>query len=646
MPRSVKAKSPASPDAIAQVVINGDWVSPWENSSALAVVRTPSGQITAVNRSFALKFGKPTASWLDVDFASLLHPLDLLRWRAESARLFEAPHRVEFELRQRCALGWRWISWEEMALFAPDGSVSHVRAIGRDVTREKQAAEHAFMLGSAIEQSPVGVLITDLDGGAHYINQTFAQVSGYTLEDLIDRPVSLLREAHPSDEAYSGFLSKLREGKDWHGEAQLQRRDGSVLWEKLHVTPIRASDGAIHHLLCLREDITEQKRLEAQLRQAQKMESLGTLAGGIAHDFNNMLAIINGYAEVCINKPAIRQDEALHRYMREIHSATQRAVGLVQRILTFSRKTESRVAPLNLNKVLRELTNLLSETFPRTITFELDIDEALPLVLVDPNQMQQVVMNLCVNARDAMPKGGRLSLRTHAVPGASLLHIQGDPAKTYACLEVADSGCGMPPEIIQRIFEPFFTTKHDSGGTGLGLAVVYGIIYNHKGMLDVRSTVGEGTTFYAYFPIQSGQGEASSGAAVQATLAEFPVGTESILVVEDEVSLRNLLCNVLGPCGYTVHTARDGRDAVQQIRQEDLKIDAVILDLNMPGLHGIEVFRQLVKLRPEVRTLVVSGNITPEMKAELKDLGQKDFILKPYRLDEICGRLRRLLDAR
>ncbi len=633
----------ADPSALALAIIQGDWVSPWENSNFFAVARDTTGAIISVNRAFARKFGRPTGAWQGFDLIRLLHAQDQAQWQGLVAQLHKAPHRIEHETRWMTAQGWRWISWEETALLDESGAISLYRSVGQDVTREHQASEHAYMLTSAVEQSPVGILLTDLVGAAHYVNPTFTNVTGYSLEDLMNRQRSVLRDAHPSDEAYHNFMADIRAGKEWHGEAQFTRRDGGTVWENLHVSAVRNHQGTITHLLCLREDITERKRLEAQLRQAQKMESIGTLAGGIAHDFNNMLAIINGYAEVCMTRPAIQQDEVLKRYMREIHGAAQRAVGLVQRILTFSRKAEVRVIPLHLNKLLRELGNLLSETFPRTVCFDLDLQDNLPQLLADQNQMQQVIMNLCVNARDAMPKGGTITIQTRVCKGVELAQLQANPALDYVCLQVSDTGIGIPQEIIQRIFEPFFTTKQDSGGTGLGLAMVYGIIQSHNGLLDVRSTPGVGSSFILYFPISA---HAPEQAVVpqQRVLSEFPGGSESVLVVEDELSLRNLLCNVLGPCGYTVHTARDGGDALSIIRDKSIRIDAVILDLNMPQVHGIEVYRDLIRVRPGTPALVVSGNITTEMQAELTQLGQKHFIHKPYRLEEICGRLRQVLD--
>jgi nitrogen-specific signal transduction histidine kinase len=397
--------------------------------------------------------------------------------------------------------------------------------------------------------------------------------------------------------------------------------------------------GEITNLLCLREDITIRRRLEEQLRQAQKMESLGTLAGGIAHDFNNLLAVINGYTELSQMKSS--EDPVLQKNLREIKRATQRATGLVRQILTFSRKAEADFTPLDLNQLVRDLVTLLSETFPRPITFNLALMEALPPLLADQNQLQQIVLNLCVNARDAMPAGGTISLTTSIVPGQALTHLGATGDRTYACLQTGDTGEGMTPEVRARIFEPFFTTKSEKG-TGLGLAVVYGIVASHHGFIEVDSTLNVGSTFRIYLPL--------SGATLQAPEApqpnHFPGGQESLLVVDDEGPLRNLLKVAFVRKGYRVVSASDGLEAIDLINDPACTIDAVLLDFNMPGATGLQVMKAISVRRPGLKVLVLSGHLTPQIRAEFEQLGQKDFVNKPYALDELGRHLRALLDAR
>jgi two-component system, cell cycle sensor histidine kinase and response regulator CckA len=407
------------------------------------------------------------------------------------------------------------------------------------------------------------------------------------------------------------------------------------------VSSIRNEAGEITNLLCLREDITDRKQLEEQLRQSQKMESLGTLAGGIAHDFNNMLAIIHGYAELCLNRVG-DQDEKLRKYLREVHSAAQRACGLVRQILIFSRKTEVHFTLVSLPQLVRELAALMAETFPRTIAFDVDLDDTLPDLRGDQNQLQQIIMNLCVNARDAMPSGGTLSILLRRLSGQSIERFKADPTLYYACLEVGDTGIGMSAEVQARIFEPFYTTKQAAGGTGLGLAVVYGIILNHFGFIDVKSKPGEGSTFSVYLPLTSAK---SGMPTITTTFGEFPPGTESVLVVEDEQSLRGLLSLVLKQKGYRVQAAADGLVAAELLVSSPEAIDVILLDFNMPGIDGIEVYKTALRTRPNARVIVISGNLTAEAKAEFIRLGQKDFLDKPFRLEDIGQRMREVLET-
>jgi nitrogen-specific signal transduction histidine kinase/ActR/RegA family two-component response regulator len=403
---------------------------------------------------------------------------------------------------------------------------------------------------------------------------------------------------------------------------------------------MRNPAGEINNLLCLREDITSRKALESELRQAHKMESLGTLAGGIAHDFNNLLAIIHGYSEFCLQGGA--DAAVLQKSLQEIHRAAQRASGLVKQILTFSRKAEIRYTPVDLNQLVRDLIALMAETFPRTVTFQLNLADKLPPLLADQTQLQQIVLNLCVNARDAMPQGGSITVTTGMKLGAELQsrHHGAEPARRYATLDVSDTGTGMTPEVRARIFEPFFTTKAANQGTGLGLAVVYGIATSHQGFIDVDSTMGVGSTFHVYLPLAAD----TTMATPAASNSEFPSGTESILVVEDEGPLRTLLAAAFTRKGYRVTTAATGLEAIEVIGDLARPLDAVLLDLNMPGTNGVQVLKVIRACRPNLPVLVISGHITPDVRTEFQQLNQRDFVQKPYRLDEVGRRLRALFE--
>ncbi|MBM3853366.1 MAG: response regulator, partial [Verrucomicrobia bacterium] len=556
-----------------------------------------------------------------------------------AAELSHPPHRATRQDRWRTPQGVRWFAWEEVALCDPDGGCFAIRAVGHDMTRQKLAEEQFYRLSRAVEQSPVSIVITDVDGRAQYVNSKFTSVTGLTLEGILESGVEVLRVGHKDESVYAAMLQGVRAGGEWRGELATPRQQGEPVWEAVKISCLRNPAGEITNLLCLREDISERKQLEQELRQAQKMESLGTMAGGIAHDFNNLLAIINGFAELCQQcKPS---PDVLQHNLGEIQRAAQRASGLVKQILTFSRKAPVKFAPMDVNLLTREIIALLAETFPRNISFQTRLHEGLPHLHADQNQIQQIVLNFCVNARDAMPQGGTITLTTKLDSGASLARLGADPARRYARLAVADTGTGMTPEVRARIFEPFFTTKPVNQGTGLGLAVVYGIVTAHQGFIDVESTPGAGSTFNVFLPLAETR-EVSTPTAVRNE--SFPGGTESVLIVDDEEAIRSLLEKALRWKGYQTTTATNGLEAIELLADPTRRIDAMLLDINMPGATGPQVLKVARVTRPDAGVLVISGHLTPATRAEFEKLGHRDFVQKPYKLEEIGRRLREVLD--
>lgn len=614
-----------------------EWLGAWVHSTDAAYCRAPDGRLLAANPAFVRKFGRNGTLAPGLRLADLIHRDEIAMVEACTEVVRRPPHAVTAEHRWRTVHGIRWFAWEETALHDASGAVVGVRAIGRDVTRQHLAEEQYQRLSLAVEQSPVAIVITDLEGRAQYVNPKYTEVSGRTLEDLIDGNIAVLRDGHPDEASFQACLTTVRAGGEWRGELITRRAPSATVWEAVKVVGLRGPGGSLTSLLCLREDITSRKQLEHDLRQAQKMESLGTLAGGIAHDFNNLLAIINGYAEFCLQQGG--SADFVQKGLREIHRATRRASGLVNQILTFSRKNEPRISAVDLNALVRELVALMAETFPRTVSFNLELCDHLPPLAADPNQLQQVVLNLCVNARDAMPGGGVITLTTRLDPAAA----SGEgPEAPHACLQISDTGTGMPPEVRTRIFEPFFTTKSAQEGTGLGLAVVYGIVTGHRGAISVESTPGTGSTFTVRLPLS----ETTGTTTTPPTTAAFPGGNESLLIVDDEAALRSLLATTLGAKGYRTHSTANGREAISMVTDATRYFDAILLDLNLPGATGLEVFQAIRQHRPELKIIVTSGHITAGARAAFSAHAACVLIPKPFALDNVGRHLRALLDGR
>jgi signal transduction histidine kinase/ActR/RegA family two-component response regulator len=386
---------------------------------------------------------------------------------------------------------------------------------------------------------------------------------------------------------------------------------------------------------------TKRKRLEQQLVQAQKMEGLGTLAGGIAHDFNNILAIILGYTNKLESSHA--KPHEFPGAIKVIKDAVERGAALVQQLLTSARQTEARFSSVDLNALVRELERMLQATFPKTISFHLELESDLPVVTADKSQIHQVLLNLCVNARDAMPNGGTLSLLTSITPGADLTEMfTGVTAENYACIRVRDTGIGMSRQVKSHIFEPFFTTKERGKGTGLGLSVVYGVVNNHRGFVQVESEPGAGTSFIIYLPVKHVAAEQLGPDRTGAPRQNIP---QTILLVEDEDMLRDLGVSILESEGFRVLPAKDGVEAVALFETHNDEIGLVVCDLGLPRLGGREAFLKMKESRPGVRAIVASGYLEPAIRSEMLKAGVIDTIQKPYDFNDLLAKIRSIIGS-
>jgi len=519
--------------------------------------------------------------------------------------------------------------------------------VARDISERKKSEESMRKLLGAIEQSAEVIFMTERDGTITYVNPAFERVYGYTETEVVGHTPRVLKSGVSTQGDYASFWQKVLAGESLHLELVNKTKSGQLITVESSVSPLLDGEGAIIGFIAIQNDITERKRsqeehkvLEAQLLQAQKIESVGTLAGGIAHDFNNILGIILGHATLLD-----RMCEDPSKFLRSrdaIVTAVQRGASLVQQILTFARKTEVSFETIQVNETITELVKMLEETFPKTISFSLQLSPVVTRMHADRTQLHQTLLNLCVNARDAMPDGGLLSIQTTAVDGADLYRAFPDAdQEKYLCITVADTGMGMDEATRRRLFEPFFTTKPTGKGTGLGLAVVHGIMKSHQGHIQVDSAPGKGTAFHLYFPMP--EHEAGIQQMESSVESQPDGGKETVLFVEDEIELRDMVTTLLESKGYHVLSATDGEQAIRLYETRGSEIALVISDMGLPRIGGEEVFRKMKTIRPGVKVILVSGYLEPERKTDLLKQGARGFVQKPYVPSELFKIIREAL---
>ena len=517
------------------------------------------------------------------------------------------------------------------------------------------------------------VFMMDPEGRVSSWNRGAERIGGWKQQEVIGE---LFGKFYIPEDQEKGLPAlALREAATesrYEEEGWRIRKDGSRFWANLVVTALMDDNGALVGFSAIIRDLTERKRaeekltrlnaqleerfaekaaelgqtigerekLQAQLLQAQKMEGLGTLAGGIAHDMNNILNVISGYASLILQNPG--NTEKVEKGLEVIKETVDRGASLVRQLLASARRSKLKFEQIQVNDMLEKLHGLLKQTFPKTVEVRLELDPALPSVIADSNLLHQAVLNLCLNARDAMPGGGTLQLITRRVAGAALRRIfQDASAKQYTCITVKDTGVGMNAAIQSRIFEPFFTTKQQGEGTGLGLSVVYGIVTNHQGFVDVESEPDQGTTFRICLPIPKSREtaiEVTEQAPVKDGTRPFGKG-ETILFAEDEAQQLSLMQNFLQGKGYRILPAKDGAEAVEIFQCKKDEIGLVILDLGLPKLNGWEAFRKIKEIDPAVKAIFATGFMTPQIESQLALEEASTVIMKPYQLHEILEKI-------
>ncbi|HUT66137.1 MAG TPA: PAS domain S-box protein [Spirochaetota bacterium] len=500
-----------------------------------------------------------------------------------------------------------------------------------DITRRKKEEVELKKLSLAVQQSPVGIVITDAEGNIDYVNPSFEAATGYSFDDLLGKNPRILKSGEHSIEFYKNLWDTILQGNEWGGEFHNRKKNGDLYWESASISPIKNEDGRITHFLGVKEDITKRKLLEQQLIHSQKMEAIGTLAGGIAHDFNNMLSVIIGYSDFLLMK--LGKEDEQYKIIGEIKKSGQRASNVAQQLLAFSRKQVLRKSLINLNFVVTDMQKMLMRLIDEDISLETAFGENLHMIYADRVQVEQTLMNLIINARDAMPLGGTVTIATENMLVDEQYCKEYPYARPgeYACLSVADTGIGLEESTSPRVFDPFFTTKEF--GTGLGLSVVYGIVKQHDGWINLSSEPGKGTKFNIFFPASvTSEGETIE---VSVRVDKLAGRGEHVLLVEDDRILREFTANVLRENGYTVVEARNTEEALKQFDKQNGKFDLIFSDVVLPDRSGVDLAEILTNRHKNLKVLLASGYLDRRSKWEVIKQRGYHFIQKPYSLQKL-----------
>ena len=574
----------------------------------------------------------------------MIHPSDLdslKRVFREAVKAKKKELRVEYRTMHKDG-SFRWVADRRQFLYDEQGEFRNVDGLILDITTRHRMEEDRSRLAMAVEQSAEAIVVTDLEGTILYVNPAFETISGYSVEEAVGKNPRILHSGIHDESFYKKMWGTLGRGEIWTGHFINRRKNGSVYEEDATISPVRDPSGDIISFVAVKRDVTRMVSLEKQVRMAQKMESVGTLAGGIAHDFNNALTGIIGFGEML--KLRIANDPKALSDLDEVFRGAERASVLTRQLLTFARRQVIDLANLDLNDVVTGLVKLLRKVTREDIEIRTLLAEGLPTIRADQGQVEQVLMSLSLNARDAMPGGGQLVVETQEA-WLDEEYVKQYPymkSGRYAVLSVSDTGMGMDEETRERIFEPFFTTKGPDKGTGLGLAVVYGIVKQHNGFIHVYSEPGKGTTFRTYFPTVDFPPDPKAVASREIVRG----GNETILLAEDDESVRHLTEQTLSSYGYRVLSSCDGDEAVGMLRRHGEEIAMVVLDVVMPKMGGKQAYAEMIKTFPGMKVLFMSGYSADAIHDSFVLRPGIPFLQKPFGPGDLARKIREVLDRK
>ena len=608
-----------------------------DHFDGFAIAIDTHGRIVYANRAAAQISG---FGQTEIKGESLENLFDLtVQQQTAIEKCFSGKTSASFETTAKTKSGSTFAVQIKAKPFNPEVETCALAVFAVDVSGFKRTIEEQARLVTAVEHAAESIIVTDPAGIIEYVNPAFEKITGYMRAEVIGGPIGLLDSGQQSKTFFNSIIEILQRGEIWQGRMVNKRSNHSLYETEATVSPIKNKAGEITNYVSVQRDVTHEVRLERQLRQAQKMEAIGTLAGGIAHDFNNLLMGIQG--NISLSLLDIEADSPFIKNLKKIEQYIQNGVDLTKQLLGFARGGKYEISLLNLNELIEEQNLMFSRT-NKEIVFKNEFKRDLWSVEVDRGQIEQVLMNLYLNALQAMPDGGTLTTRTENVTidedHYSPYYVK---AGKYIRMTIEDTGVGMDEGVQQRIFDPFFTTKEMGRGTGLGLASVYGIVKNHEGFIDVFSKTGQGTRFEIYLPAS-----AKTVPVKEKAVEEFVEGRETVLLVDDETMIVDVGSRMLAKLGYKVFTARDGMEAIEVFQKHQEEIDVIVLDMIMPQMSGGETYDRIRKIKPGVKVLLSSGYSINGQASEILKRGCNGFIQKPFNLQHLSQSLRAILEGK